>query len=247
MKGYIRLPIFMTSSTGVIIETEAEAYIVPGMSVPILLGEDYQSAYELSIFRNVESGSRIRFGGTSFNIPAVGVSRSNDSSKVRKSALGTESFLRAKTHQRDKARRHRNKLHQQAATRLIRAVHDSRIPTHTVKRVDVEGNFADKWEWLVEKILLSGLKDKYFAIPNTLISSSNSFVPIANTTDVPRYIRRGETIGEIVDPTQYFNRPQTLEQLNKYVEGASQTTALITADKPPSSLDEKPALFLDSR
>jgi hypothetical protein len=59
MKGYILLPIFMTTTTGIVIETQAEAYIVPGMSVPILLGEGHQTAYELSMFRSVESGSCI--------------------------------------------------------------------------------------------------------------------------------------------------------------------------------------------
>ena len=69
----------------------------------------------------------------------------------------------------------------------------------------VEGNFADEHEWLVEKILLSGSKDKFFAVPNSLISSSNPFVPIANTSDTPRYICKGEIVGEITDPAKFFD------------------------------------------
>ena len=91
MKGYILLPIFMTTTTGIVIETQVEAYIVLGMSVPILLGKDYQTAYELSVFRSIESGSRIRFGNTSFDISATGVDRSNDAAKLRKSAFSTAS------------------------------------------------------------------------------------------------------------------------------------------------------------
>ena len=119
MRGYIHLPIFMTTSTGVTIETEAEAYVMPKMSVPIFLGEDYQMAYKLSVFCNVESGSRIRFGETSFDILVVAVSRSNDASKIRKSAFTVDSFIRAKSHRRDKTKRHHQKLRQQAAARII--------------------------------------------------------------------------------------------------------------------------------
>lgn len=38
IQGYVRIPIFMESSDGVILETEAEAYVVPDMTIPILLG-----------------------------------------------------------------------------------------------------------------------------------------------------------------------------------------------------------------
>jgi hypothetical protein len=107
MKGYVLIPIFMTTTTGIVIETQAEAYVVLGMSVPILLGEDYQTAYELSVFCNVELGSHIRFSNTSFDIPATGVDRSDDAVKLRKSAFCTEGFLKAKTHRRDKMCCHR--------------------------------------------------------------------------------------------------------------------------------------------
>ena len=124
-----------------------EAYVVPGMSVPILLGEDYQTVYELSMFRNMESGSHICFSNTSFNIPATGVDWSDDAAKLRKSVF---SFLKAKTHHRDKACHHCHKQALLVAAQCIRAAHDAHIPAHTVKPIEGEGNFADKHEWLVK-------------------------------------------------------------------------------------------------
>ena len=232
LKGYVQIPVFMTTSTGIIIETQAEAYVVPGMTVPILLGEDYQTAYELSTHRSVESGARIRFGSTSFDIPAMGVGRTDDPPRLRKSALGVESFVKAKLHRRDKSRRHKQKLKSQTETRLVRAAHDFRILPHAVKRVEVEGSFTDEREWLVEKLLLSGSKDKAFVVPNTLISSSNPFIPIANTSDTPRFIRKGEMVGEIIDPTTYFDTPQTVEHLNRLLTSASSVAALIASLHP---------------
>ena len=114
------------------------------MSVPILLGEDYQTAYELSVFRSIESGSRIRFGNTSFDISATGIDWLNDAAKLRKSTFSTEGFLKAKIHHRDKARRHHHKQALLAAAQCIRAAHDARMPAHTVKPIEVEGKFADE-------------------------------------------------------------------------------------------------------
>jgi hypothetical protein len=115
MKGYVLLPIFMTTTTEIVIETQAEAYVVPGMSMP----KDYQTAYELSVFRNVESGLRINFSNTSFDIPATGIDRSDDAAKLRKSAFPTEGFLKAKTHRRDKMCHHRRKQALLAAAQCI--------------------------------------------------------------------------------------------------------------------------------
>ena len=54
LKGFVRIPILMQSKEGVLLESEAEAYIVPGMTVLILLGEDFQLNYEVGVTRNIE-------------------------------------------------------------------------------------------------------------------------------------------------------------------------------------------------
>ena len=59
LRGFVRIPIFMTTDDGTVLESEAEAYVVPGMTVPILLGEDYQLTYEIGVTRNVEEGPRV--------------------------------------------------------------------------------------------------------------------------------------------------------------------------------------------
>ena len=47
--------VFMEATDGTILETEVKAYIVPGMTVSILLGKDYYLTYEISVSRS--SGS----------------------------------------------------------------------------------------------------------------------------------------------------------------------------------------------
>jgi hypothetical protein len=43
------------------------------MSVPILLGEDFQINYELGVSRNVESGSKIVWKNLPYEVQATGV------------------------------------------------------------------------------------------------------------------------------------------------------------------------------
>lgn len=61
LRGFVRLPILTLSETGEFLETEVEAYVVPGMSVLILLGENYQLNYELTVRRDVSEGTTISY------------------------------------------------------------------------------------------------------------------------------------------------------------------------------------------
>ena len=63
----------METADGVILESEAKAYIVLNMTVPILLGEDYQLNYELGVTRNVETGTKICFADMDHKIMAIWV------------------------------------------------------------------------------------------------------------------------------------------------------------------------------
>ncbi|KAI0069780.1 hypothetical protein K474DRAFT_1609880 [Panus rudis PR-1116 ss-1] len=59
--GFVKLPVYAEDNQGRVLEFEAECYVVPGMISPLLLGEDFQVNYELSVRRLVDSGSSVRF------------------------------------------------------------------------------------------------------------------------------------------------------------------------------------------
>ena len=98
LRGFVRIPIFMMTDDGTTIESEAEAYVVPGMTVPILLGEDYQLTYEVGVTRNVEDGPRIHFGKSGYEVPARQVERTRDFDRMRQSAYSVGRFIRNKLH-----------------------------------------------------------------------------------------------------------------------------------------------------
>lgn len=49
LAGYVSVPVYIQAQDGTMLEMEVEAYVVPGMSVDILLGEDYQQCHEIAV------------------------------------------------------------------------------------------------------------------------------------------------------------------------------------------------------
>lgn len=227
LKGFVHIPIMMQSEEGVLLESEAEVYIVPGMTVPILLGEDYQLNYEVGVTRNVETGTRIHFAGVDFKVPAQRVERTTDFNRMRQSALLAGHFIRAKLHRRAKAKRRKQKAKFGTEEKTVRAAEDIRLRPHECKCIRVEGQFDEDKEWLVQKNLLANANDSHFAVPNTLISAKDPWVPVANPTDQPRYIQKGEVIGILEDPATFFETPVTVERRDVLTRHASAIADII--------------------
>ena len=143
LRGFVRIPIFMMTDEGVIIESEAEAYVVPGMTVPILLGEDYQLTYEVGVTRNVEEGPRVRFGKSEYDITARQVERTRDFDRMRQSAYSVGRFIRNKLHRRRKNKRQRQKAKFGLEEKVVRAKEDYRLRAHECKPIQVEGQLGE--------------------------------------------------------------------------------------------------------
>ena len=227
LRGFVRIPIFMMTEDGITIESEAEAYIVPGMTVPILLGEDYQLTYEVGVTRNVEEGPRIHFGKSGYEVSAKQVNRTDDFGRMRQSAHSVGRFIRNKLHRRRKNKKHRQKVKFGLEEKVVRAKEDCRLRAHECKSIQVEGQLGEDRDWLVTKNLLSGADNSYFAVPNTLISASNPWVPVSNPSDRPRYIRKGEIIGVLSDPAEYFDHVKTMADWEARTKHADAIAAII--------------------
>ncbi|KDQ65183.1 hypothetical protein JAAARDRAFT_109692, partial [Jaapia argillacea MUCL 33604] len=197
LSGYVVLPVYVVMELGRTVELEVEAYVVPGMTVPVLLGEDFHLNYELTISRNVEEGTFIRFSSELDQVRAIG-------RRAKKKKFGEDA-------------------------RLIRAAKDYKLAPHTVRNLLVEGDFGQERDWAVEKYLLPNADESFFAIPNTLISARNPVIPVANPTNVPRMIRRGEVIGRLTDPSSYFDVPRNLKQLEDLLNALAKTVTTIKA------------------
>jgi len=205
LKGFVRIPIYMTMVEGDILETEAEVYVVPDMTVPILLGEDYQQSYELGVTHNVEEGTHIFFGQHEHRIRAVLVKRTKDFGHLRQSVYLVGQYMRHQFHWRNKGKKHHHKVKFGIDEKTVRAAADYLLKPHESKPIKVKGQLGEDREWLVQKNLLANANDTFFVVPNMLITAAHPWVPIANPMDHPRYIRKGEIIGALADPNTFFD------------------------------------------
>ncbi|EJD43118.1 hypothetical protein AURDEDRAFT_126032 [Auricularia subglabra TFB-10046 SS5] len=64
IEGYVTLPTFIRGEDGTYLEFELEAYMVPDMTVDLLVGEDWHVNYEASVLRNITHGHRVQIGDT---------------------------------------------------------------------------------------------------------------------------------------------------------------------------------------
>jgi len=134
-----------------------------------------------------------------------------DFDRMGQSAMLAGHFIQSKLHRRAKAKRHRQKVKFGIEEKTVCAAEDVCLKPHECKPVRVEGQLGENKEWLVQKNLLANANDSYFTMPNTLISADNPWVPIANPSDRPCYIHKGEVIGVLEDPAEFFETPVSPE------------------------------------
>ncbi|KAI0825916.1 hypothetical protein BC629DRAFT_1257812, partial [Irpex lacteus] len=196
IEGYVELPLFVRSKSGDTVGLMAEAYVVPGMNVSILLGEDFHLAYELTVARHLEFGTTVRLAESGLEFEAKGNRRWRRSRAAKK----------------------------QARTAVV--AEDVRIPPHTCVNVAVNCSFEDSDVWLVEKAMVGDDRVVPLVIPNVLIGRDYARVPVTNTTTRTRWLRKGETLADLRDPRAYFDQPRSAKHWAEMATGADRIAAL---------------------
>ncbi|KAI4294379.1 hypothetical protein K525DRAFT_212787, partial [Schizophyllum commune Loenen D] len=222
MRGYVQLPVYVAASDGTILEMEVETYVVEGMTVPLLLGEDFQQAYETAVERRID-GTNVYFGQYPAPIPATPVERTKDFNKVAKSYCGevpSQPFVRKAHRNRLRRERRKREARAQEEDTLVRSAADLVIRPQCVANIPLMGPFSEEGEWIIEKNLLSTHDDQYFAVPNTLVSSEIPFAPIANLSHAPRWVRKGEIVGRIAKASEFFDTPGSAEERERMLDHA---------------------------
>ncbi|KII84705.1 hypothetical protein PLICRDRAFT_117095, partial [Plicaturopsis crispa FD-325 SS-3] len=202
--GYIRTTIYVVSDCGRTLGFDVEAYVVKNMRVPILLGEDFQVAYELGVLRDAESGTRVTVGKTGYSIKALSSTAEDLGFECRYAHL-SQSFVRRKSPQRLKAKmrtRWKN-----AGPPPVRAEGDTVIPAGTAWMVKIGGPFAGRDDWLIEGLVLSQEDGSLLAAPTTWIRSEDPRIPIANPSGSPWIIKKGDIVGFLHSPDEWLDKP----------------------------------------
>ncbi|EPS95572.1 hypothetical protein FOMPIDRAFT_1085982, partial [Fomitopsis schrenkii] len=191
--GFVRLPLFAEADNGDWLRMEVECYVVPNMTTPILLGEDFQVNYELGVSRRIASDSSLFLPATGHTIAAS----SSSAPRQRQFAIlgrGAEAnFVRAKTHRRNKLKRKKAKYSSLNST-AVSAV-DATIRPHSCKRIPLANKLPVGTAWFVEKTVLGQADGSCLLSTPTVVDAEHLWVAVSNPTDRPRRVCRGEVLG----------------------------------------------------
>lgn len=226
IQGYVDLNVYVRTDQGSTLRLMAEAYVVPGMAVPILLGEDFQRTYEVNVSRDVRRGCSIALGSTGWTIQAEDVVRYASIPRIARSTHAEASFVKAKASRRSRADRARKSRVERKRLEQVRLRSDTTIPPNSVANALVDLPSADEREWLIERAIVHSGPESQIIIPNCLISSSHPRLPITNPTDAPITLAKGTLVGLLKDPTSFFDTPKDLRQLESMLNKAARVAAI---------------------
>ena len=213
--GYIKTWLYMQATDGAWICFELEAYVVQGMKVPLLLGEDFQTAYELHVKQYSTGHCEVKVGESSRIIPMSSAYNINLGFEIHQAYL-SKSFVHARTSRRSRARDLKN---MPKDLQPVYITEDVQIEARRVKMVKVTGAIKERKDWLVERVIVGTDSTDILVAPFTWITSDNPLLPVANLGTRPLYVRKGEIVGRLADPLTYLDRLEE-DSLPKYVASA---------------------------
>lgn len=162
ISGYVNLTLFMACTAGKLLEFHLEAYVVPGMSVPLILGEDFMVTYKISVDR-LSSPTRLLVTQGDEKLEILASSDSDwkrGFSVIRRelpgedmTALSVQTFRKRRKHDRQQKHKRENKTAEQPG--LVRARHKVILSPGTAKMIPVDGIPDTRQEWMVDRITLA--------------------------------------------------------------------------------------------
>ena len=241
--GYVVLGVFFHTREGKVLECEEEAYIVPGMKVPVLLGEDFQKNYNMSIHHYKEGVHLSTPVGTdrhevdAFNEPHVDKGFEVYRVESRQDRQRTAVVSKIQKARRDArlAGLPSEELEGEESLEYIRAAEDVWIQPDVSKKVRLDRDFSGKEVWLVEQLTIN-MKEGFYRAGSSLLRSEDPFLHIANVSTMRQCIRQGDILGILRDPDKY------LDQTAPESEAQCDTFALLIQKLAKGSASEKDPL-----
>jgi hypothetical protein len=228
--GFINITVLMPTTNGQWLEFVEEAYVIPGMNVPILLGEDFQVNFEVSVHRTAQDSLLsihqpmgtflVQAHSTPSFTPNVGV-RPSHPEGIR----DREAYLAASREREQKreathpptgapsqSEQKRETAYVEPKDRIVRSAEDRRISPGCNALVRAQGTFQGLENWYLESLTIQ-TKDGYVLAPTScLIQSGSPSVHVFNPSPSWKWIRRGDPIGILYDPNEYFDEDEGGQQ-----------------------------------
>ena len=216
ISGFVNLPIYFDTEEGPV-HIEVEAYVVKGMSTPVILGNDFADQYSISLIReNVDSYLIFGDSGRRTKIEnSIGPPLRNEDGHVFKiHTLPNMASLTAKFKAHRKIKRTKKQKRARISDSSVRSRDSIIIPPSTTVQVPVIINFpGDSNEIFIERTLITnrGPEDIY-GPPNLLVSRSASIIPVSNFSNQPITIHPGQVIGTAHKPRNWLDNQQKISK-----------------------------------
>ncbi|QRW19822.1 Retrovirus-related Pol polyprotein from transposon [Rhizoctonia solani] len=220
LSQYVTVPLVFETDNGPVCMI-VEAYIVPNMNTPFILGTDFASQYQLSLVRS-DKGTRIVFGDTGRSIQ---VEESDSTPRVDKEGNlflveVAQGFVQ-NGFRRSRARKaYKKKVKEQnvpAGSAKVKILQTVTIPAHTIKLLKVKTKWTEgQAEGFIDRNFnLHRTGKEVFAVADSVISRNNPKVQISNFSDKPVKLQAGEVIGYMHNPREYLARESKLSNQEK--------------------------------
>ncbi|KAF9490993.1 hypothetical protein BDN71DRAFT_1510730 [Pleurotus eryngii] len=241
--GFVNTHLYVRSEANQLIQFDVEAYVVQDMQVPLLLGEDFMTSYEMGITHKASRQCTVYAAGGSIPIPASTSDNYRLGIYIRKAYLGSKALQRK---QARKARRRSPLAYlPDSPTAVIASNSITITPGHCCNlSVILPDNSIESW--FIESAILTEDGQDILAAPATILSPAMPFLPIANPSSRPLRIRKGDIVGYAFDPTTHFETPSSVERwkslrshalmVSKLIDVCQEIPHLVfSPDTPPSS------------
>ncbi|KAB5588054.1 Transposon Tf2-1 polyprotein [Ceratobasidium theobromae] len=212
------------------VQMVVEAYVVPRMNTPFILGTDFATQYQLSLKRD-QDGTKIVFGETGRSIPVV------ESETMPRTNLDSHSFQvevaqgfvnnldKILEAQRKCQLKHKDKpiISQGVKVKIYQTV---TIDPQSIKMIKVKTKFEEgQSEGFLDRTFNSHRKEKdIFAISDCLIERNNPKIQVTNLSDKPVRLQGGEIIGYMHNPRNYLAK-ENFHKYTKLVKAIAQQKA----------------------
>lgn len=235
--GYVELPVLFETPEG-FVELSVEAYVVKGMNAPFILGNDFADQYSLSLIRE-DTDSYLQFGSSGrrckvHNTLSSPYTDDDGHAFVVTLQKGSDSESTKKAH-----RGHGQQRLLKETSASLR--HDTIIPPDTVLRVLADIHFPKgKNSVYVEKIVhsRSGEQDLY-AVPDSLVPKDRPYLQLANFSDKPLSLKRGELLGYVHDPDDWLCSAGSEEETDQLTRHAHAVKTIIRKMVSPKETSEE--------
>ncbi|KDQ28701.1 hypothetical protein PLEOSDRAFT_1013472, partial [Pleurotus ostreatus PC15] len=187
--GYVNTCIYVRSESEQLIQFDIEAYIVKDMQVPLLLGEDFMTTYEMGVLRKANGHCTVFISGGAIPIPA------STSTSYRLGVYIRKAYIGSKALQRKQAKRARLRSPLVYLTDSPTAVTASKsltvAPGHC-SNLPIVLPDDSRESWFIESAVITEDGQDILAAPSTLLSPTMPFLPVANPSSRPLRILKGD-------------------------------------------------------